>query len=126
MKFHHIGIACKNISSEIGRIRAIYDVTSASIPVYDKLQDAILCFVETKNGISIELISGPIVQHLIERGIQYYHLCFTVRNIDATANKLIKSGGVIVRPPQPAILFNSSRVAFIYTRGGLIELLEEG
>ena len=34
-------------------------------------------------------------------------------------------GGVLVSEPKPAVLFGGRRVAFLYTRIGLIELLEE-
>jgi methylmalonyl-CoA/ethylmalonyl-CoA epimerase len=125
MNLHHIGIACKNIELEIENIKKIHKVLAVSDIVYDKMQDASLCIIKTDNDINIELISGNMVQNLLKKRIQYYHVCFEVENINQEILRLRAEGAFLVSEPKEAILFNNKKVAFMQTSYGLIELLEK-
>lgn len=125
MQLHHIGVACEDIAKSLAHIKKTYDVKSVSNIIFDEQQNASLCLVETNNGATIELISGATVNGLVEKGISYYHLCFTVKDISAEIDRLKKEGMMLISPPKPAILFKSKLVAFLYAQTGLIELLEE-
>ena len=88
MKFHHIGICCKNIKEEIENIKKIHQVKSVSKVIYDKKQEAELCILEIEDGLKIELIAGKQVENLLKKKITYYHICYEVENITKEKEKL--------------------------------------
>lgn len=124
MKLHHIGIACQDIDKSLLWIKKIFDVTAVSEIVFDKEQNVHLCLIKTNNNVTIELILGITVNSLIKKGVSYYHICFTVKDIFSEIKRLKETGAILVSPPKPAILFNNKLVAFFYTHFGLIKLLE--
>ena len=123
--FHHIGIVTKDIDESKKFLSNIFEIIEDSGIVFDKLQNAYLNILKLSNGIQIELISGEIVKNLLSKGITYYHICFTIKEITKTIEFLKNSGAILVSEPKPAILFNNKKVAFLYTPIGLIELLED-
>jgi len=125
MKFHHLGIVCKDIKKSLVELEKIYDVDTISNIVYDSNQDAEVCLIETSNGINIELISGNRVSGLLKKGITYYHCCYLTTDIETEIIRLKKEGALVVIPPRKAPLFNYKNVSFLFTPHGLIELLEE-
>jgi methylmalonyl-CoA/ethylmalonyl-CoA epimerase len=125
MRFHHLGIACNNISNTINYLRKIYEITDISDKIYDINQKADVCLLSTSNNISIELISGTQTDRFLKKNIYLYHMCYQVFDINKTLKKFIQSGSILISPPKKAILFNHKKVAFIYTKIGIIELLEK-
>jgi len=121
MIFHHIGVACKDIEQSISTIDKIFQIEEISNMVYDEKQKANLCMIKTKNNISIELISGDIVENLLKKGINYYHTCYMVKNIEEKIKELQYSNCVLISNPKEAILFENKKVAFLYTPFGMIE-----
>lgn len=124
MRIHHIGIACEDIHLEIQKLQEIHDVESTSDIVFDKNQNANLCLVKIKDGISLELISGNQVKSLIKKKISYYHICYEVDNIEDEIKRILNTGGILMSEPKPALLFNNRKVAFLMVSYGIIELLE--
>ena len=125
MYIHHIGIATRNIEKSIENLKKIYNIKSISDIVYDKLQKARLCFIETNHGINLELIEGEQVEGILAKGINYYHICFSVKNIESEIEKLQEKGAMLISKPKKAVLFGNKLVAFLLTKDGLIELVEE-
>jgi methylmalonyl-CoA/ethylmalonyl-CoA epimerase len=123
MKFHHVGIACRDIAEEIDYIRRIHLVVEQSSVLYDSEQNAELCLLSLKDGVKIELISGKKIDTILKRHIRYYHLCYEVDDINAEMQKLIENGALLISPPKPAILFENRQVAFLNVSYGIIELL---
>lgn len=124
LKFHHVGVACRNIREEIESISKIHTVTSVSEIVFDSEQKAELCILTTQEGIAIELISGDQVANIIKKRITYYHLCFETDDIEIEIQRLYDLGGIILSAPKPAILFDNKKVAFIQVSYGIIELVQ--
>jgi len=124
MKFHHLGIACKNIEDEHKSIRKLFPKATINEIIYDPLQKADLSLVLI-GGLVIELVSGAPVKFLLDKGISFYHICYSVNDINMKITELTQNGAIIVSDPKPAILFNDKKVAFLYTKLGLIEILEE-
>ena len=125
MKFHHIGICCKNIRKKIESIEKIHNVRKKTDVIYDPLQNAELCMLTLEDGTNLELVSGEIVQSFLKKKIEYYHICYEVKDIEAELQRICDIGGVVVSKIKPAILFNNKRVIFIKVDYGLIELLEK-
>ena len=125
MKIHHVGIVCKKIEKAIRDYKSLYNVTEQSEIVYDELQKANLCLLKTDTGLDVEFICGEQVANLLKARITYYHLCYTVENLEAEILRFEENGSLVVSDPKPAILFGGKRVAFLMTSTGLVELLEE-
>jgi len=123
MKFHHVGVACRNIEEEIGNISKIHQVIKKSPIVFDKEQNAELVLLTLSDGTNIELISGKPVETLLKKNITYYHLCFEVDDIDLEIERLVNEHAFLISPPKPAILFDNRKVAFLNVSYGMIELL---
>lgn len=125
MNFHHIGIATKDINVAIKDYQRLYKIKDKSIIVFDKEQDATLALIRTEAGLSVEFISGKIVENIINKGIQYYHICYEVDQLKDEIRRLTDLGARLISRPKPAILFEMRQVAFLSTPQGLIELLEK-
>ena len=125
MKFHHIGVCCKNIEKKKKNIEKIHSVKSISNIVYDEKQEAELCMLEIEDGLKIELISGKQVENLLKKRMTYYHICYEVENINIEKEKLIKAGAYLVSDEKEAILFSDRKVCFLLVSYGLIELVEK-
>lgn len=124
MKFHHVGVACRNIQDEIDSIRKIHSVTDVSPIVYDEEQQAELCIIQTAEGVAIELIAGEQVANLVKKRISYYHVCYETDDIHAEIERLRELGAFLVSEPKKAILFGNRQVAFLQVSYGLIELVQ--
>jgi len=123
MKFHHVGIACKNIDEEVASISRINQVIEQSPKTFDEEQNAELVLLTLADGTKLELISGGQVEIFIRKNITYYHLCFEVDDINGEIDRLVNDGAFLIAPPKPAILFNNRLVAFLNVSYGMIELL---
>lgn len=122
MKFHHIGIATKNIDKTLNWIKKNFEIIQISPKVFDKNQDVYLQMIQTKD-INIELVSGKTVEKFIEKNITYYHICYEVDDIYKAIESFDKS--IVISKPTPAILFDGRLVAFLITPIGLVELLQK-
>ena len=125
MKIHHVGIVCKKIEKAVRDYKALYNVVEESEIVYDDLQKANLCLLKTDTGLDVEFISGEQVQNLLKARINYYHLCYSVENLEAEIARFEENGALVVSEPKPAVLFGGKRVAFLMTSAGLVEFVEE-
>lgn len=125
LKIHHIGIVCKDIPKAVNEYKKLYNTKEVSEIIHDKLQNADLCMLKTTTGLDVEFISGERVANLLKAKISYYHLCYSVANMEKAIAHFENNGSLIVSEPKPAILFGGKRVAFLMTRIGLIELVEE-
>jgi methylmalonyl-CoA/ethylmalonyl-CoA epimerase len=123
MKFHHVGIACRDLAEEIRNISAIHEIVHQTPVVTDKGQNAELVLLTLSDGTHLELISGKQVEGILKKNITYYHLCFEVEDIRAEIDRLEKQDAKLLSPPTPAPLFDNREVAFLHVSYGIIELL---
>lgn len=120
----HLGYACNDIHEALESIKKNYPVEQISSVVFDPYQNASLCYIHTKNGPNIELISGEAVKNILKKGMSLYHTCYEVADLRSAITNVKNNGGIIIKEPYPAPLFNNRKVAFLETELGLIELLE--
>lgn len=127
-KFHHIGIAVKDIKAT----SAIYENAryKASATIYDPIQNVNICWLTKDDCPIIELLApvdeaSPVNKILEKNGISPYHTCYIVENIETAISKLRKQKYVMVSKPAEAVAFKGSKVAFLFNKNvGLIELVE--
>lgn len=125
MKFHHVGVACKDVQAELQNIRKLHTVITETPIVFDPNQQAELCMVTVEDGLNIEFVSGKPVENLLKKRISYYHICYEVENIDMAIEHLTENGGMLISSPKEAILFNNRKVAFLMLPYGIVELLNK-
>ena len=125
MKLHHLGIATKNIQKTELFVKNTHDLKNSIGPIWDKNLNANLKLLEINNGVSIELVEGPIVSSFVKKNINLYHFCYEVEDINFKVNEFINNGGFIIVKPTPALLFENRLVTFISTPIGIIELLNK-
>lgn len=127
-KFHHIGVAVKDIEATA----AIYENGGykASATIYDPIQNVNICWLTKDDSPIIELLApvdeaSPVNKILEKNGVSPYHTCYIVENIEAAISELRKQKYVMVSKPAEAIAFKGSKVAFVFNKNvGLIELVE--
>ena len=116
--FEHIGIALKQIK----------DVSKNIDKIQDKIQNVNLGFIDC-NGLTVELVE-PIdvnspINSFIEKNQTYYHICFSVPDLDESIASAKKYNFVKISKPVPAIAFDNRRIVWLYNiKFGLVELLE--
>lgn len=127
-KFHHIGIAVKNIDMTV----AVYEKGgyAKSNIIFDPIQNVNICWL-TKEGMpTVELLApvndhSPVCNVLEKNGVSPYHICYVVDNIDQAIADLRKQKYVMVSKPAVAVAIHNCKVAFLHNRHvGLIELVE--
>ena len=125
LKLNHLGIATKNIKRAEEFIKNTHDVINSIGPIWDKNLNANLKLFKTYNGVSIELVEGPIVNSFVKKGINLYHFCYEVDDINEKIDQFRKNGGFIILKPTPALLFQNRLVSFINSPIGIVELLSK-
>ena len=125
MKFHHLGIACRNLNEAKAWVRATHPIVEEVGPVADQLQDASFITLRTQDGLLIELIAGGQVANISKKGISLYHICYEVSDLDKSIGDFVAQGALVISSPKPSTLFHGRRIVFLNTLLGIIELLEE-
>ena len=125
MRFHHIGVACSDSAKVLDWLERTHDIVERQGPVFDPQQNATLIMVRTRDGLEIELISGEMVKTIVKRGLAFYHVCYSVDDLDGALARLTETGAMLIAPPKQTVLFGGKKVAFLQTPMGIIELLEQ-
>ena len=128
LRFHHIGIACRDIDDT----KAFYVAQgySASEIIDDLLQDVRVCFLNKLEMPLIELLApiddkSPVNRTIEASGVTPYHICYEVDDIIEASKELKSQHFVQVSKPTPACAVGNRRVCFMYSKNnGLIELVE--
>lgn len=124
LRFHHIGIATKDIEETKAYLNDFFDIKGITSTVYDEKQSASLCMVTLEDGTNIELISGEQVKSMIAKRRYLYHTCYETDNIEDALKEFEKNGDMIISEPKEAVLFGYKKVAFVMTLLGIVELVE--
>ena len=127
-KFHHIGIAVKDIDATA----SIYEQGGyrRSSSIYDPIQNVSICWLIREGYPTVELLApvdekSPVNRILDKNGVTPYHCCYVVDNLEGAIMDLKKQRYVMVSKPAEAVAFRGSRVCFLFNKNvGLIELVE--
>lgn len=128
MKFHHIGVAVKSIPATA----TVYVAGGykQSETIYDPEQGVNICWLTKDDMPTVELLqpvdeSSPVNKTLEKNGVNPYHTCYIVDNIDQAISDLRKLKYVLVSKPMKAVAIHGCRVSFLYNKDvGLIEIVE--
>jgi methylmalonyl-CoA/ethylmalonyl-CoA epimerase len=127
-KFHHIGMAVKDIQKS----REVYEKGGylSSDIIFDPIQNVDICWLKREGMPTIELLApvdeqSPICKILMKNGVTPYHTCYSVENINEAIAELRKQKYVLVSKPTEAVAIHNKKVAFMHNKHvGLIELVE--
>ncbi len=125
MKFHHVGIACADLNAAKEWVRATHPIVEEIGPVTDPLQNASFITLRTQDGLLIELIAGGQVANILKKGVNLYHICYTVPDLDKAIADFEEREALVISGAKPSTLFHGKRIAFLNTPLGIIELLED-
>ena len=128
MRFHHIGVAVKDISLTA----AVYVAGGyhQSGTIYDPKQNVNICWLKKEGMHVVELLepvdeTSPVNKTLEKNGVTPYHTCYIVDDIENAMKERRKMKYVIVSQPVEAIAIHGCKVCFLYHKNvGLIELVE--
>lgn len=128
LRFHHIGIACRNIDKTKGFYLSMgYE---AATVVDDPVQHVRVCFLEKEGAPRLELLEplddvNPVARTLATVGVTPYHTCYEVQDIEAAIIELRRERFLTVSGPVPACAMGNRRIAFMFKKdNGLLELVE--
>lgn len=128
-KFHHIGVAVKDLDATA----AVYEQGGykRSASIFDPIQNVNICWLTKEDMPTVELLApvnetSPVNKTLEKNGVMPYHTCYVVENIGEAVAQLRKQKYVMVSKPAEAVAFCGSKVCFMFNKNvGLIELVEE-
>ena len=128
LAFHHIGIACRDISKS----SQFYTLMGyeASPVIEDPIQHVRVCFLEKDGAPRLELLEpldeqSPVARTLATSGVTPYHICYEVTDIAAAIEMLRGQRFLLVSGPVAACAMDNKRIAFMFQKNtGLIELVE--
>ena len=129
--FHHIGFVVASIQASVqGFLDSLHAEWDGTI-FHDPNQDVRVTFLRGKGPANpvLELVEpagakSPVIPFL-KRGGGLHHLCYEIENLEKQLALSRSQGGLVVRPPLPAVAFKGRRIAWVYTRNKLLlEFLE--
>lgn len=127
-KFHHIGMAVFDIEKTAPYyMEGGYSRTETII---DPIQNVKICFLHKEGMPLLELLApinneSPVNRILENMGVQPYHCCYEVPNIDEAIIYLKRKGFLLLGKPVVACAMEGKQICFLFNKSvGLIELLE--
>jgi methylmalonyl-CoA/ethylmalonyl-CoA epimerase len=126
-----VGFVVNSIEAVAARFAGSIGATWNHTIVHDRLQVVRVSFIHASNplGTSVELVEpagvGSPVERFLRGGGGLHHLCYEVDHLEEQLKSSRSMGGVVVRPPLPAVAFEGRRIAWVFTKDKLlIEFLE--
>ena len=127
-KFHHIGVAVKDLDATA----SVYEKGGykRSSSIFDPIQNVNICWLTKEGEPTVELLApvdeeSPVNNTLEKVGVSPYHCCYVVDSLEYACSELRKQKYIKVSKPAEAVAFCGSRVCFLFNKNvGLIELVE--
>tara|TARA_Y100001960_G_C14762999_1_gene875182 strand:- start:460 stop:870 length:411 start_codon:yes stop_codon:yes gene_type:complete len=126
LKFHHVGVATKDINKSVEQFKQHFheSISFESEVVFDPEQNASLKIITLEDGSSTEFISGKMVEGLVKRKVDLYHVCYESSDFGNDTANLASNGAIPISKKKPAVLFGGRHVQFFMTGYGMVEVLE--
>ncbi len=125
-KFHHIGVACRNIEREL-KYFEILGYKPVSDVFIDNEQKIRGLFISSDGQPQLELLEnisddGPLTAYL-DKGTKFYHFAYETDDIEQSVREFVTNGAIVVKPIVDAVYFR--RVCFLMLKNMmLVELVE--
>ncbi len=129
-KFHHIGIAVKDLEEGIRFYQEVlgFSLSKRETLVDREIEIAFFPFGETQLELIAPLdATSSFNKSLEKRGEGLHHICFEVENIEESAERLQEKGLILAEGIRPGS--EGGKVCFFHPKssyGVLIELKETG
>ena len=131
MRFSHLGVAVSNMEEALSVYQEVFGYKVLSGPFDDPIQRVSVCFIGTgvPGDMTIEIVA-PLgedspVSKILAKGVDVYHVCYEIDDIDQALANVRAKGCIIVSKPVPAIAFGGRRIAWFYTpTRQLVEVVE--
>lgn len=129
--FHHIGFVVASIQDSVQIFLDSLQAEWDGMVFHDPNQAVRVTFLHGKHPGHpvLELVEpagekSPVIPFL-KRGGGLHHLCYEVDGLEDQLALSRAQGGLVVRPPLPAVAFGGRRIAWVYTKNKLLlEYLE--
>jgi catechol 2,3-dioxygenase-like lactoylglutathione lyase family enzyme len=124
--FHHIGVACADLTIQERAYAALGYVREGK--AFDDPQLGVRGMFLRGNGPRLEILvdrpGARVISPWLEKGVSMYHLAFQVSNLAAAIARARADGAKLIVGPLPAVAFGGRSVAFVMLRNrALIELI---
>lgn len=128
-RLHHVGFVVASIDQSVAGFEQTLGLAWQRLVFDDPIERVRVTFLGAPAAPQVELVepdgTESPVRSFLARGGGLHHLCYEVEDLEARLRRWRESGGLIVRPPVPAVAFGGRRIAWAYTRGKLlVEFLE--
>jgi len=128
---HHVGFAVASIKEVGPHFANSLGVRWNGEIIHDPLQEARVTFLRCAGAESpaLELVepaseTSPL-HNFLRKGGGLHHVCYEVDSLEAQLQMSRSAGGLMVKPPLPAVAFGGRLIAWVYTRERLlVEYLE--
>jgi methylmalonyl-CoA/ethylmalonyl-CoA epimerase len=126
IRLHHVGYVVRSISEVADRFAQSVAASWDQEIIQDPLQDAKVAFLKgiVQEFPLVELVEpaseASPVANFLRKGGGLHHLCYEVESLDKRLEFSQAIGGMIVRPPLPAVAFAGRRIAWVYTKDRLL------
>jgi len=130
-KFHHVGVAVRDLQTSIPIYGALFDYKLMSGPVDDPIQKVSVCFMSRGEGDTVIELVAPLgpnspIDRTLKKGGGIYHVCYEVQDISAAIDHLTGKGSFLISGPVPATAFDMREIAWIMTEVNmLVELVQK-
>lgn len=129
--FHHIGFVVASIDNSVQGLRQSLEADWDGKIFHDPNQVVKVTFLRGRQPDSpvVELVEpageNSPVEPFLKRGGGLHHLCYEVDDLEMQLQLSRTQGGIMVRPPMPAVAFDGRHIAWVYTKNRLlVEYLE--
>ena len=116
LKFHHIGVACKNFERETKAYKLLgYEQESPDFK--DEIQGIYGLLTNTEDSHTLDL--------WLKNRTKMYHTGYTVKNFDKAIQEILSWGGVMAKEPCQSAYFKHRICFMILPNMSLMEIIEE-
>ncbi len=129
--FHHVGVAVAELTAAIPVFKSLFGYEVTDGPFNDPIQNVSVCFLARRQGDTVLELVAPLgpnspIDRTLKRGGGTYHVCYAVRDIQASIEHLTLQGSRLLSGPVPAVAFDMRPIAWLMTEVGmLVELMQE-
>lgn len=127
LSFHHLGVACHDLSDEMTRFRTLGYRQETDIfrdPI-QRIEGVFLAGPGPRLELLAPLDAASPIRSWLRKGIKYYHQAFEVASVDRGLAQMRLRSGRVVSPPAPGVAFGGRLIAFVMLPGMiLIEMIQ--